>query len=375
MDVFSYHKGGKLKIIPSRPIKGREELSLAYTPGVAEISKAIIKEEEKAYEYTLKGKTVGVISNGTAVLGLGDIGALASLPVMEGKAMLMYEFGGVQAFPVVVDEKDPDKFVEIVSSFAKQFAAINLEDIKAPDCFYIEEELERRLDIPVFHDDQHGSSIAVLAGLYNALKIVGKGKDVRIVINGAGAAGLSTAKLLYQAGFRDMVVLDSKGSICLERKDLNPYKYNISTMLGIGECVPLREALKGADVFIGLSKGEILKAEDVGVMNDDAVVFALANPTPELTPEEAEKAKRSGKLRIYATGRSDLPNQINNALVFPALFRAIVELRLRKTPRGAFPKIAELISSYIEPKEDNLLPSALDKKYHRWLSERIKEVV
>jgi len=322
---LEYHNGkrpGKVEIIPTKPFKTQFDLSLAYTPGVAYPCLEIEKEPNKAYDYTSKSNLVAVISNGTAVLGLGDIGALASKPVMEGKGILFKRFADIDVFDIEVNEKDPDKFIEIVKAISITFGGINLEDIKAPECFYIEQRLKKETDIPIFHDDQHGTAIVASAALLNALYIVGKKiEDVKIVISGAGASAISTAKLLRKLGAKNIIMVDSKGVINKKRTNLNKYK---AEFVSDTEEETLEQAMENSDVFIGLSRAGLVSKEMVKKMAKNPIVFALANPTPEILPEEVEEVREDA---IIATGRSDYPNQINNVLAFPFIFRGALDIR------------------------------------------------
>lgn len=326
-----YHsqgKPGKIEVTPTKPHSTQADLSLAYSPGVAEPCLEIEKNNERAYDYTAKGNLVAVISNGTAVLGLGDIGALAGKPVMEGKGLLFKIYAGIDVFDIEVDEKDPEKFIQVVKAIAPTFGGINLEDIKAPECFEIEERLKAELDIPVMHDDQHGTAIISAAGLLNALEIAGKKIDeVKIVVNGAGASAVSCTKLYIALGVKpeNIVMLDSKGVLSVDRTDLNESKLQFATLrTGISS---LAEAIKGADVFLGLSKGDVLSKEMVQTMADNPIVFSLANPNPEISYENARSARED---IIIATGRSDYPNQINNVIGFPYIFRGALDTRARQ---------------------------------------------
>lgn len=326
-----YHsqgKPGKIEVTPTKPHSTQADLSLAYSPGVAEPCLEIEKNNERAYDYTAKGNLVAVISNGTAVLGLGDIGALAGKPVMEGKGLLFKIYAGIDVFDIEVDEKDPEKFIQVVKAIAPTFGGINLEDIKAPECFEIEERLKAELDIPVMHDDQHGTAIISAAGLLNALEIAGKKIDeVKIVVNGAGASAVSCTKLYIALGVKpeNIVMLDSKGVLSVDRTDLNESKLQFATLrTGISS---LAEAIKGADVFLGLSKGDVLSKEMVQTMADNPIVFALANPNPEISYDDARSARED---IIIATGRSDYPNQINNVIGFPYIFRGALDTRARQ---------------------------------------------
>jgi malate dehydrogenase (oxaloacetate-decarboxylating)(NADP+) len=326
-EALLYHsqgKPGKIEVVPTKPYSTQHDLALAYSPGVAEPCLEIQKNPETAYDYTAKGNLVAVISNGTAVLGLGDIGSLAGKPVMEGKGLLFKIFAGIDVFDIEVDEKDPEKFIQIVKAIAPTFGGINLEDIKAPECFEIEDRLKAELDIPLMHDDQHGTAIVSAAGLINALEVVGKKiEDVKIVVNGAGAAASSCTKLYMMLGARleNIVMVDSKGVINLQRTDLNELKKPFATSRTITN---LTEALKDADVFLGLSVAGVLTIEMLRSMNDQPIVFACANPNPEISYEDAMIARKD---IIFATGRSDHPNQINNVLGFPYIFRGALDVR------------------------------------------------
>lgn len=318
-------KKGKLEVVGTIPIENGQDLALAYTPGVAAPCLEIAKDKNNAYKYTIKGKTVAVVSNGTAVLGLGDIGPEASLPVIEGKALLLKRFGEVDAIPISIDSTDSNDIVNTIKNIAPGFGGIHLEDIKAPECFYIEDKLKEQLDIPVYHDDQHGTSIAVLAGLYNGLKILNKKiEEIKIVINGAGASGIAVAKLLRAAGVKDIILCDLQGAVIEGDTSLNGAQQEIAKVTNRNfEKGKLEDVIKNKDVFIGVSDGNVLTKEMVKTMNKDSVVFALANPTPEIMPDEA----KAGGARIIATGRSDFPNQINNVLVFPGIFKGALKVR------------------------------------------------
>jgi malate dehydrogenase (oxaloacetate-decarboxylating)(NADP+) len=326
-DALLYHsqgKPGKIEVVPTKPYSTQRDLALAYSPGVAEPCLEIQKDPEAAYDYTSKGNLVAVISNGTAVLGLGDIGTLAGKPVMEGKGLLFKIFAGVDVFDIEVDEKDPEKFIQIVKAIAPTFGGINLEDIKAPECFEIEDRLKAELDIPLMHDDQHGTAIVSAAGLINALEVVGKKiEDIKIVVNGAGAAANSCTQLYMMLGAKleNIVMLDSKGVINQQRTDLNDRKKPFATSRTI---TTLAEAVKGADVFLGLSVAGVLSIEMVQSMNDKPIVFACANPNPEISFDDALSARKD---IVFATGRSDHPNQINNVLGFPYIFRGALDVR------------------------------------------------
>ena len=361
-DALLYHRNnfpgnGKIEVIPKVRLKDFYDLSLAYTPGVAEVCRAILRGES-VDDYTVIPNTVAVVTDGSAILGLGDIGVLAGMPVMEGKCVLFKALAGVDAFPVLIDTKDVDEIVRTVKLISKGFGGINLEDISAPRCFEIEERLKRELDIPVFHDDQHGTAVVTLAGLINALKIVGKRfEDIKVVISGAGAAGIAIAKVLHHVGVREILVVDRAGIIYEGRKEnMNPYKeevakFNIHNVQG-----DLAKAMEGADVFIGVSVGGIVSRDMVRKMADDAIVFALANPVPEIMPDEAKEAGA----RIVATGRSDFPNQINNVLGFPGIFRGALDVRVRDITLNMNIAAAKAIASCVsdeELSEDYIIPT------------------
>ena len=364
-DALLYHsegKPGKIEVIPTKPYSSQRDLSLAYSPGVAEPCLEIQKDSNAAYEYTSKGNLVAVISNGTAVLGLGDIGAMAGKPVMEGKGLLFKIFAGIDVFDIEVNEKDPEKFIQAVKAIAPTFGGINLEDIKAPECFLIEDRLKAELDIPIMHDDQHGTAIISSAGLLNALEITGKKiEDIKIVVNGAGAAA-NSCTLLYMAlgaKLENIVMLDSKGVISTRRTDLNDRKKPFATSRDINT---LEEAVKDADVFVGLSVAGVLTQEMVRSMAKDPIVFALANPNPEISYEDAMAARPD---IIFATGRSDHPNQINNVLAFPGVFRGTFDVRAstinEEMKLAAAKALSELISDE-ELTEDYIIPMPFDKR-------------
>ncbi|CAM4195873.1 MAG: NADP-dependent malic enzyme [Paenibacillus macerans] len=363
---------GKLQIAAKIPLNNKHDLALAYTPGVAEPCKEIAKDKEKAYEYTIKGNTVAILTNGTAVLGLGNIGPEGGLPVIEGKALLLKEFGNVNAFPICIDSLDPDEIVRTVQVIAPGFGGIHLEDIKAPECFYIEDKLKETLNIPVYHDDQHGTAVAVLAGLYNAMKIVDKALDgIRIVINGAGASGIAIAKLLLAAGAKHIVLCDIDGAISENAGSMNEAQERIAKVTNRDfETGTLDEIIKGKDVFIGVSVEGVLTKEMVQTMNPDSIVFALANPVPEIMPEDAYQ----GGARIVATGRSDFPNQINNLLVFPGIFRGALEARARDITDEMKLAAAQGIAGLVKDEERNehyIVPDAFDKNVSRAVSEAV----
>src|SRR5690554_343782 len=356
-------KRGKLMVSSRVQVKDEHDLSLAYSPGVAEPCREIAAEYERIYDYTNKGNFVAVVSNGTAVLGLGNIGPAASMPVMEGKAVLFKEFAGVDAFPLCINEKDPGKLVETVKRIATVFGGINLEDIKAPECFYIEDKLKEELDIPVFHDDQHGTAIITLAGLLNSLKIVNKKvKEIKVVVNGAGAAGVSITKLLLSEGVKDIIVLDSGGAIYRGRDNLDESKKELARITNKGNRRgKLAEIIAGADVFIGVSAANLMSGEMVKSMAADPVIFAMANPDPEISPELACK---SGA-RVVGTGRSDFPNQVNNVLAFPGIFRGALDVRAREIneemKKAAAYALAGLVSAE-QLSSEYVIPKAFDKR-------------
>lgn len=355
-------KQGAIEMIGTMPVRNGDDLALAYTPGVAGPCLEIAKDKEKAYDYTIKGKTVAVVTNGTAVLGLGNLGALAGLPVVEGKALLLKRFANVDAIPLCIDSIDPDDIVNTIKNISLGFGGIHLEDIKAPECFYIEEKLIEILDIPVYHDDQHGTAIAVLAGLLNALKIVNKPMDkIKIVINGAGASGIATAKLLMAAGAENIVLGDINGAVVEGDTTLNEPQREIAKITNRGlEKGKLVDIIKNADVFIGVSIGNVVTKEMVESMNKDSIVFALANPVPEIMPDEAKKAGA----RITATGRSDFANQINNVLVFPGIFKGALSVRAKyisdEMKIAAAKGLADLIKDN-ELNEDYIVPSVFNE--------------
>ena len=362
--VFLMHLGGKIEVNPKMPIKTRDDLSMAYTPGVARVCQSIHEDPDASFALTIRKNTVAVVSDGSAVLGLGNIGPRAAMPVMEGKAMLFKEFGGVDAFPICLDTQDTEAIIETVTRLAPTFGGINLEDISAPRCIEIEQRLERDLEIPVFHDDQHGTAIVVLAGLQNALRVVGKQIEaIRIVINGAGAAGTAIAKLLMRAGASDIVVCDSRGAIHAQRTDIanNSIKVWLSQNTNQhGASGPLSEIIRDKDVFIGVSVADCLTQHDVAAMAEDAIVFALANPNPEIDPMLAEQ-----HAAIIATGRSDYPNQINNVLCFPGLFRGVLDVRARAINDDMKLAAANAIATVIEPKNltnHYVIPSVFDRR-------------
>ena len=374
--TFALHLGGKIEQHNKQPLRTRDDLSMAYTPGVARVCQVIADDPDKAFEYTIKRNTVAVVSDGTAVLGLGDIGPAAAMPVMEGKAMLFKEFAGVDAFPICLDSRDPDAIVEAVKLVAPSFGGINLEDISAPRCFDIEELLKDELDIPVFHDDQHGTAVVVLAALLNAARLVGKRlEDLHVLVVGLGAAGVAVSRILLAAGVRDIVGADSKGALHTDREDyvsgdLHPVKrwYAESTNRERRAGAPA-DVIEGADLLIGLSGARVVPPEALGRMADDAMVFAMANPNPEVSPEDA-----APYVRIMATGRSDYPNQINNVLCFPGIFRGALDVRARQITEEMKMAAARGIAACVpdsELREDHIIPSV----FHRDVADAVAEAV
>ena len=366
---------GKLEVISKVKIEDKDDLSIAYTPGVAEPCQKIAKDKDKAFRYTIKGHTVAVVSDGSSVLGLGDIGPEAAMPVMEGKAILFKEFGGVDAFPICLDTKDPEEIVKTVKYIAPTFGGINLEDISSPRCFEIEEKLIEQLNIPVFHDDQHGTSIVVTAGIINALKIVKKEwKDLKIVVAGAGAAGLSVVRLLMNFEPYDIILTNRKGAVYEGRPDLNPLVAKMAKITNKEKKQgTLADVLAGADIFIGVSGANLVTSEMIETMNEDPIVFALANPIPEIMPEEAFK----GGARIVATGRSDFPNQINNLLIFPGIFRGALMVRSTKIVDDMKVAAARALASLVSDRELNekfIIPNVFDKRCAKVIAEEVSNV-
>ena len=363
---------GKVGIVSKVKVKTRDDLSTAYTPGVAEPCRKIRDNKKEVYRYTAKGNLVAVVSDGTAVLGLGDIGPEAAMPVMEGKAILFKEFAGIDAFPICLDTKDTEEIIETVKRIAPVFGGINLEDISAPRCFEIERRLKEELDIPVFHDDQHGTAIVVSAGLLNAVKFVGKKmEDVKIVINGAGSAGISICKLLLEIGVGDVVLVDRQGALAPGEEWMNPAQKEMAEKTNKEQIHgSLAEVMKGKDIFVGVSAPGIVTAEMVSNMADDAIVFAMANPTPEIMPDEAKK----GGARVVATGRSDFPNQINNVLVFPGIFRGALDAQATDITEemkiAAVYAIADIISKE-ELKEEYIIPGAFDERVAKHVAQAV----
>ncbi len=365
---------GKLQVTSRVQVKNRDDLSTAYTPGVAEPCRKIRDNKQDVYKYTCKSNTVAVVSDGTAVLGLGDIGPEAAIPVMEGKAILFKEFAGVDAFPICLDTKDVDEIVETVKRIAPVFGGINLEDISAPRCFEIERRLKEELDIPVFHDDQHGTAIVVSAGLINAVKLVGKKlEDINVVINGAGSAGISICKLLMQLGVGNVVLVDKNGALCPGEDWMNPAQADMAEVTNKNkERGALVDIIKGKDVFIGVSAPGVVTADMVASMAKDSIVFAMANPTPEIMPEEAKK----GNVRVMATGRSDYPNQINNVLVFPGIFRGALDVRATAITESMKLAAAKAIASIVSDEELNeeyIIPGAFDERVAKVVAKAVSD--
>jgi malate dehydrogenase (oxaloacetate-decarboxylating) len=359
--VFDLHVGGKMEIAASVPLHNRDDLSLAYTPGVARVCEAIAEEPALVAEYTWVSNTVAVVTDGTAVLGLGDIGPAAAMPVMEGKAVLFKQFGGVDAVPICLDTTDTDEIVETVIRLAPSFGGINLEDISAPRCFEIEERLKQALPIPVFHDDQHGTAVVVAAALENALRLTGRDHgSCRVVISGAGAAGVAVARILLAAGVKDLAVVDRQGVLHPSRHDLTPVKMLLAkdTTESTGRRGSLADALDGADVYVGVSGGTVPE-EVVATMADDAVIFGLANPDPEVHPDVAHR-----HARVVATGRSDFPNQINNVLAFPGIFRGAFDVRATSITEGMKLAAANALAVLVgdDLREDYIVPSPFDER-------------
>ena len=367
---------GKLETTAKAHVDTREDLAIAYTPGVAEPCKVIAEDPEAAYKYTIKANTVAVVSDGSAVLGLGNIGALAAMPVMEGKAVLFKEFGGVNAVPICLDTQDTEEIIRTVVNIAPAFGGINLEDISAPRCFEIETRLKELLNIPVFHDDQHGTAIVVLAGIINALKVTGKKKeDCRVVINGAGSAGIAIAKLLLTYGFSHIIICDSKGIISRSADNLAPVKEEIAQITNKDDLKgTLADALKGADIFIGVSAPGVVTADMVASMNKDAILFALSNPVPEIMPDLAKAAGA----KVVGTGRSDFPNQVNNVVAFPGIFKGALEGRAAQITEEMKLAAAEAIAGLVaddELNEDNILPQPFDPRVADTVSQAVKDLI
>mgnify|MGYP000511318901 FL=1 len=376
--ALQMHKewNGKLETTAKAHVNSREDLAIAYTPGVAEPCKVIAKDPEAAYTYTMKANTVAVVSDGSAVLGLGNIGALAAMPVMEGKCVLFKEFGGVNAVPICLDTQDTEEIIRSVVNIAPAFGGINLEDISAPRCFEIETRLKELLNIPVFHDDQHGTAIVVLAGIINALKVTGKKKeDCRVVVNGAGSAGVAITKLLLTYGFPHITMCDINGIISKDSPDLNWMQKEMTKVTNLeGRIGLLADALKGADIFVGVSAPNIVTPEMVASMNQDAILFAMANPVPEIMPDLAKAAGA----KVVGTGRSDFPNQVNNVVAFPGIFKGALEGRATQITEEMKLATAKAIAGLVpdeELNEDNILPEAFDPRVSQVVSEAVKALI
>ncbi len=372
--VFMHKQwNGKIETTPVAPVKTRDDLSIAYTPGVAAPCRIIAEDAEAAYTYTLKANTVAVVSDGSAVLGLGNIGPLAAMPVMEGKCVLFKEFGGVNAFPIVLDTQDVDEIVAAVKAIAPTFGGINLEDISAPRCFEVEERLKKELDIPVFHDDQHGTAIVVLAGIINALKVVGKKKEeCKVVVNGAGSAGIAITKLLLRYGFVDVTMCDRFGIINSKYEGLNWAQQDMLKVTNKSDASgSLADALVGADIFVGVSAPGIVSKEMVASMNKDSILFAMANPTPEIMPDLAKEAGA----KVIGTGRSDFPNQVNNVVAFPGIFKGALEGRATNITEEMKLAAAEAIAGLVSDEELNdefILPEPFDPRVAQVVSSAVK---
>lgn len=374
--ALALHKewNGKLNTAPKCQVKSREDLAIAYTPGVAEPCKVIAENKEKAYQYTIKANTVAVVSDGSAVLGLGNIGAEAAMPVMEGKAVLFKEFGGINAFPICLDTQDTEEIIKTVVNIAPAFGGINLEDISAPRCFEIETRLKELLNIPVFHDDQHGTAIVVLAGIINALKVTGKTKEeCNVVVNGAGSAGIAISKLLLKYGFQNLILCDKSGILNKNTPDLNWMQKEMMEITNLKEkSGTLADAFVGADIFVGVSAPNIVTPEMVASMNPDPILFAMANPVPEIMPDIAKKAGA----KVVGTGRSDFPNQVNNVVAFPGIFKGALEGRAAQITEEMKLAAALAIASLVpdeELNEDNIMPEAFDPRIADIVSQAVKE--
>lgn len=364
---------GKIELVSKLPVKNRHDLSIAYTPGIAGPSLLIAKNKKLARELTLKSNSVAVISDGSSVLGLGNIGPEAALPVMEGKAVLFKKFAGIDAYPIVLATQDTEEIIKTIKNISPGFAGINLEDISAPRCFEIEERLKKELDIPVMHDDQHGTAIVVLAGLINALKVVKKKKElVRVVINGAGAAGIAITKLLHLYGFKNIILCDSQGIVSKKRNDLNGIKKGVLKITNKRNVSGLlSDALTGADVFIGVSKGGLLKAQDIKTMASRAIVFAMANPVPEIMPSEA----KLGGATVVASGRSDFPNQVNNVLVFPGIFRGAIDAGAKQITDKMKIAAALALASVVKiSTAEKIIPDPFDKRVVPAVANAVKKI-
>ncbi len=364
---------GKLETTPKCHVNSREDLAIAYTPGVAEPCKAIAANKEEAYNYTIKANTVAVVSDGSAVLGLGNIGPQAAMPVMEGKSVLFKEFGNINAFPICLDTQDTEEIIRTVINIAPAFGGINLEDISAPRCFEIEERLKKALSIPVFHDDQHGTAIVVLAVIINGLKVVGKSKEeCHVVVNGAGSAGIAITRLLLRYGFKDVVMCDKSGILSKKSDDLNWMQKEMMETTNLSQKIgTLADALKGADIFVGVSAPGIVTEDMVASMNHDSILFAMANPVPEIMPDLAKKAGA----RVVGTGRSDFPNQVNNVVAFPGIFKGALEGRATQITEEMKLAAANAIAGLVDEKdlnEDNIMPEAFDPRVAEAVANAVK---
>ena len=372
--TYMIHQGGKIEIKNKIPLKTREDLSMAYTPGVARICMAIHEKRERVYDLTIKKNTIVVVTDGTAVLGLGDIGPEAAMPVMEGKAMLFKEFGGVDAIPICLKTKDPKQIVTVIKAISPGFGGVNLEDISAPRCFEIERRLRNELDIPVFHDDQHGTAVVILAGVINALKVVNKRlENIRVVVSGLGAAGIASIRLLFSAGVKQIIGCDRRGVLYKGRKEnMNPIKALVAENTNLERIRgPISKALKGADLFIGLSQPGVIHVNDIKKMAKNPIIFAMANPDPEIMPEEVGRSAR-----IIATGRSDYPNQINNVLCFPGLFRGVLDCQAREINDPMLFAAAKAIAQMVteeELSEDYIIPGVLNRKVPERVANKVRE--
>jgi len=363
---------GKISVEPKMPLESKDDLSIAYTPGVAKPCQEIAEDKENAYKYTAKGNMVAVVSDGSAVLGLGNIGPEASLPVMEGKSVLFKKFANVDAFPIILDTQDTEEIIRTVENIAPGFGGINLEDISAPRCFEIEKRLKQELNIPVFHDDQHGTAIVTLAGMYNALELTHKAmKDLQVVVNGAGAAGVAIVKLLFAAGVKDVIMCDSRGIIYKGRNSLNDTKKEMADITNKqGRKGSLADAVKDMDVFIGVSVPDVLSKDMVRSMNENPMIFAMSNPDPEILPDDAKEAGAA----VVATGRSDFPNQINNVLAFPGLFRGALDARITRLTTKMFITAAKAIADCVEEvTPDKIIPSPFDERVPQRVAKAIIE--
>ena len=364
--TFAIHQGGKISVESKLPLNSQSDLAMAYTPGVGRICRAIAEHPEKVYDLTIKSNTVAVVTDGSAVLGLGNLGAEASLPVMEGKALLFKEFAGIDAFPIALSTQDTEEIIKAVKDIAPVFGGVNLEDIAAPRCFEIEQRLRQELDIPVFHDDQHGTAIVVLAALYNALKLVGKDLDrVKIVINGAGAAGIAIALLLRKAGVSEIVLCDSKGIISTQRDNLNPSKQQFA----VAQSGSLADAMKDADIFLGVSAPGVVTPDMVQTMSQQPIVFAMANPIPEIQPELIYDS-----VGVMATGRSDYPNQINNVLAFPGVFRGTLDCRASAITTNMYLEAAKAIATLVDDADldrEHIIPSVFDPRVSQAVAQAV----